>query len=143
METAACAIPLWSNATRSPSENATVVPFETRSQFSDDASHAAPEPFHVKSRGSDVFVTTSAQVCVHECPALSVTVKSNRARPVKFSVGVKVATFPATLTVPPTALLVVKVGDVEKPLVNFAIFTAMLVGEPVMFFATVPCGMLL
>ena len=47
---------------------------------------------------------------------------------------------PLSATVPPLTFATVKVGDDANPLVNFRMSTAMLDGVPVMFFASVPCG---
>ena len=137
-------MPAWSKATRSPPENTSVVPVAGRIQLGAVASHVLPLPFQRRSRGKAFDVTTKAQVCPHERPAPSVTVKSNQARPVKLTVGVKVATAlppPLWATVPPTTLATVNTGASVKPLVNLRRSTVMLVGDPATFRATVPCGM--
>ena len=41
------------------------------------------------------------------------------------------------------AAVAVREGDAENPLVNFAMSTAILVGAPLVFLSTAPCGMLL
>jgi hypothetical protein len=50
---------------------------------------------------------------------------------------------PLCVTVPPIKFAIVKTGEAEKPLVNFRRSTSSEVGEPLMFFATVPCGIAL
>ena len=47
---------------------------------------------------------------------------------------------PLNDTLPLLTFATVNVGDAVKPLVNFRMSTAMLVGEPLTFFASVPCG---
>ena len=116
--------------------------FDVRSQLvAVLVSQVLPTPFHETSRGKPVDVTTKAQVCVKVCAALSVTVKSNRALPVRLSVGVKV-TFrlptPLCMMVPPMMFETVKTGASLKPAVNLDRSICTLVGEPAMLRGTVP-----